>query len=59
MRQPDSQKFLKAMQDECTAHYKAGTYKLIKKANMPSGVPLLSKCMANEKEEKAIHRRDQ
>jgi hypothetical protein len=42
MRQPDREKFLKAMQDECTAHYKGGTYKLIKKADMPSGVPLLS-----------------
>jgi hypothetical protein len=42
MRQPDRKKFLKAMQDECTAHYKAGTYKLIKKADMPSRVPLLS-----------------
>ena len=30
------------MQDECTAHYKEGTYKLVKKADMPSGVPLLS-----------------
>jgi hypothetical protein len=30
------------MQDECTAHYKEGTYKLIKKAEMPSRVPLLS-----------------
>jgi hypothetical protein len=66
MRQPDRKMFLKAMQDECTAHYKGGTYKLIKKADMPSGVPLLSsvwqmniQCMANEKEKKAIHRRDQ
>ena len=42
MREPDRNKFLKAMQDECTAHYKEGTYKLIKKADMPSGVPLLS-----------------
>ena len=42
MREPDRNKFLKAMQDECTAHYKEGTYKLIKKAEMPSGVPLLS-----------------
>ncbi len=30
------------MQDECTAHYKAGTYILIKKSEMPKGVPLLS-----------------
>ncbi len=42
MREPDRNKFLKAMQDECTAIYKKGTYKLIKKANMPSEVPLLS-----------------
>ncbi len=42
MKEPDRNKFLKAMQDECTAHYKEGTYKLIKKADMPSGVPLLS-----------------
>jgi hypothetical protein len=28
------------MQDECTAHYEGGAYKLI--ADMPSGVPLLS-----------------
>ncbi len=42
MREPDRNKFLEAMQDECTAHYKEGTYKLVKKADMPSGVPLLS-----------------
>ncbi len=42
IREPDRNKFLEAMQDECTAHYKEGTYKLIKKADMPSGVPLLS-----------------
>ncbi len=42
MREPDRNKFLKAMQDECTAHYKEGTYKLIKKSEMPSGVLLLS-----------------
>ncbi len=30
------------MQDEYTAHYKEGTYKLIKKAEMLIGVPLLS-----------------
>jgi hypothetical protein len=42
MREPDRNKFLKAMQDECTAHYKERTYKLIKKADMPIGVPLLS-----------------
>jgi hypothetical protein len=42
MKQPDRKKFLKAMQDECTAHYKAGTFKLIKKADVPKGVPILS-----------------
>jgi hypothetical protein len=42
MREPDRNKFLKVMQDECTAHYKEGKYKLIKKASMPSGVLLLS-----------------
>jgi hypothetical protein len=42
MRQPGRQKFLKAMQDKFAAHYKAGTYKLIKKANIPRGVPLIS-----------------
>jgi hypothetical protein len=42
MRQPDRKKFIKTMQHECTAHYKAGTYKLIKKADMLSGVSLLS-----------------
>ncbi len=42
MRQLDRKKFLKAMQDECTAHYKDRTYKPIKKADMPSGVTQLS-----------------
>ncbi len=42
MREPDRNKFFEAMQDECTAHYNERTYKLIKKADMPSGVPLLS-----------------
>jgi hypothetical protein len=42
MKEPDKNKFLNAMQDEGTAHYKEGTYKLIKKAEMLSGVPLLS-----------------
>jgi hypothetical protein len=31
MREPDRNKFVEAMQKECTAHYKEGTYKLIKK----------------------------
>jgi hypothetical protein len=42
MKQPDRKKLLKAMQDECTAHYKAGTYILVKKSEIPKGVPLLS-----------------
>jgi hypothetical protein len=42
MREPDRNKFVEAMQKECTAHYKEGTYKLRKKDSMPSGVPLLS-----------------
>jgi hypothetical protein len=42
MREPDRNKFVEAMQKECTAHYNEGTYKLIKKDSMPSGVPLLS-----------------
>jgi hypothetical protein len=42
MKEPDRNKFVEAMQKECTAHYKEGTYKLIKKDSMPSGVPLLS-----------------
>ncbi len=42
MREPDRPKFLQAMQENCTAHYKAGTYKLIKTADMPKGVPLQS-----------------
>jgi hypothetical protein len=42
MRHPDRKKFLKAMQDECTAHYRAGTYKLVKIADVPKGVPILS-----------------
>jgi hypothetical protein len=42
MKEPVRPKFLQAMQDECTAHYKAGTYKLIKKADVPKGVPILS-----------------
>jgi hypothetical protein len=42
IKQPDRKIFLKAMQDECTAHYKAGVFKLIKKADVPKGVPILS-----------------
>jgi hypothetical protein len=38
MREPDRNKFEEAMQKECTAHYKEGTYKLFKKNSMPSGV---------------------
>jgi hypothetical protein len=42
MREPDRNIFVEAIQKECTAHYKKGTYKLFKKKSMPSGVPLLS-----------------
>jgi hypothetical protein len=42
MREPDRKKCVEAMQKECTVHYKEGTYMLIKKDSMPSGVPLLS-----------------
>jgi len=42
MREPDRNKFEEAMKQECMAHFKEGTYKLIKKEEMPKNVPLLS-----------------
>jgi hypothetical protein len=42
MKQPDKEKFQEAMRKECEAHYKEGTYKLIKRSELPEGATLLS-----------------
>jgi hypothetical protein len=35
MKEPDKQEFQAAMEKECTAHYKEGNYKLIKRSKLP------------------------
>jgi hypothetical protein len=42
MKEPNKQKFQAAMEKECTAHYKEGNYKLIKRSKLPEGATLLS-----------------
>jgi hypothetical protein len=42
MKEPDKQEFQAAMEKECTAHYKEGNYKLIKRSKLPEGATLLS-----------------
>ncbi len=56
MRELDRNKFLKAMQDEYTAHYKK-LKKLIKNYHAEWSTTT-TQCMAHEEKEKAIHRRD-
>jgi hypothetical protein len=56
MKQPsDKEKFQEAMEKEVEAHYKEVNCKLIKRSRLPEGIV---QCIANEKEKKAIHRRD-
>ncbi len=42
MKEPDKEKFQAAMEKECSAHYKEGNYKLIKRSKLPEGATLLS-----------------